>query len=68
MKPHQVLCVLLNLLQLTLVTFAQRDLEPNQEGYTIEGRVFPPDGASSSSWYTQTRILANGGEYIGILR
>ena len=68
MKSPQVLCLVLNFLQLTLVTFAQRDLEPNLDVYTIEGRVFPPDGASSSSWYSQTRILANGGEYIGYLR
>ena len=68
MKSYQVVCLLLNLLQLSRVTFAQKGLDPNQDVYTIEGRVFPPEGISSSSWYSQTRILANGGEFVGVLR
>ncbi|XP_034233980.1 ER membrane protein complex subunit 7 [Thrips palmi] len=69
MKFFYAICVVLNLHLLHCLTFAQRDLEPNQDVYTIEGRVFPPDGPiSANSWYSQTRILANGGEFVGILK
>lgn len=69
MKFINVICVVFNLHLLHCLTYAQRDVEPNQDVYTIEGRVFPPDGPiSASSWYSQTRILANGGEFVGILR
>ncbi|KAE8751414.1 hypothetical protein FOCC_FOCC001988 [Frankliniella occidentalis] len=68
MQFCQPLYSVLNILILVCLTFAQRDVEPNQDVYTIEGRVFPPDGPISNSWYSQTRILANGGEFIGILR
>lgn len=68
MNIFYALCVAANLLLIASSTLAQRDLEPNQDVYTIEGRVFPPDGIATNNWYSQTRILANGGDYIGILR
>lgn len=38
--------------------------------YTIEGRVFPLSDyqTSQTNWQTSTRILVNGGEYIGFVR
>lgn len=47
-------------------------INPNPELYTIEGKVFPPDNlvgvGSIGNWQIQTRVLANGGEYLGFLR
>lgn len=69
MKFYHLICVVLSLHLFHCLGHAQRDLEPNQDVYTIEGRVFPPEGPiSANSWYSQTRILANGGEFVGMLR
>lgn len=45
---------------------------PSTELHSIEGKVYPPDSLPGSgnvgNWQIQTRILANGGEYLGFLR
>lgn len=42
------------------------------EVHSIEGKVFPPDtlvGTSfTGNWQLRTRILANGGEFVGFLK
>jgi len=50
------------------LSHGQKELDTTQELYSIEGKVHPPDGVSGKSWYTQTRIMANGGEFLGFLR
>lgn len=45
---------------------------PNADLYTIEGKVFPPDNLVGAgpvgNWQIHTRVIANGGEYLGFLR
>ncbi|KAJ1520870.1 hypothetical protein ONE63_003955 [Megalurothrips usitatus] len=68
MEYPKLLFAAISLSLLVCFSYGQRDVEPNQDVYTIEGRIFPPDTGIPPSWYSQTRILANGGEYIAILR
>lgn len=69
MKQFTYLAAAVNVLLLACLTSAQKDSEHNQDAsYTIEGRVLPPAGISPDSWSSQTRVLANGGEFVGFLR
>jgi len=36
--------------------------------HTIEGKVNPPDKKATNEWLTQTQVIVNGGEHIGLLR
>lgn len=36
--------------------------------HTIEGKINPPDKKPSYEWLTQTQILVNGGEHVGLLK
>lgn len=50
-------------------TFSQLDLEPyNAELYTVEGKVYPPDSQILNNWQSLTRIIVNGGEFLGFLK
>lgn len=43
----------------------------NSDLYTVEGKVFPPDSFAQGplgNWQIHTRVLANGGEYVGFLK
>nr|CAD7438177.1 unnamed protein product [Timema bartmani] len=45
------------------------DIESSDDRYTIDGKVFPPDTyVSNSNWQSLTRVLVNGGEYLGFLK
>jgi len=36
--------------------------------HTIEGKVNPPDKKATNEWLTQTQVIVNGGEHVGLLR
>jgi len=36
--------------------------------HTIEGKVNPPDKKATNEWLTQTQVMLNGGEHVGLLR
>lgn len=55
------------LLSLVHIVFSELD-EATTEIYTVEGKVFPPDSYVTSNWQSMTRILVNGGDYIGFLK
>jgi hypothetical protein len=42
--------------------------EEYQDLYSVEGRVFPLDIDSPKNWQSETKILVNGGEYLGFLK
>jgi len=36
--------------------------------HTIEGKVNPPDKKATNEWLTQSQVIVNGGEHVGLLR
>lgn len=38
------------------------------EVYSVEGKVFPPDSYGTSNWQVSTRVLVNGGDFVGFLK
>lgn len=42
--------------------------ESHRSWHTIEGRVNPPEKKATNEWLTQTQIIVNGGEHVGLLR
>ncbi|XP_013785804.1 ER membrane protein complex subunit 7-like [Limulus polyphemus] len=66
MNEHYIIAVLL-IVQTSLVNIAQADEDLIGDTYSIDGKVVPPDSASSE-WLVNTRILVNGGEHVGFLR
>jgi len=36
--------------------------------HTIEGKVIPPDKKATTDWLTQTQVIVNGGEHVGLLK
>jgi hypothetical protein len=42
--------------------------EVTTESYSVEGKVFPPDSYVTSNWQISTRVLVNGGDFVGFLR
>jgi hypothetical protein len=38
------------------------------EVYSVEGKVFPPDSHVTSNWQVATRVLVNGGDFVGFLK
>lgn len=48
---------------------ADNSKSDSQRGWhTIEGRVTAPDKKPSYEWLTQTQVLVNGGEHVGLLK
>jgi hypothetical protein len=39
-----------------------------EELYAVEGRVLAPEDEFAANWQRDTRVLLNGGEYIGFLK
>jgi hypothetical protein len=37
------------------------------EVYSVEGKVFPPD-SYTGNWQVATRVLVNGGDFVGFLK
>uniref|UniRef100_A0A023GMQ3 ER membrane protein complex subunit 7 beta-sandwich domain-containing protein n=1 Tax=Amblyomma triste TaxID=251400 RepID=A0A023GMQ3_AMBTT len=52
---------------LSIVNLVASDEDVVPEKHVIEGKVVPPEIATSE-WLTSTRILVNGGEQLGFLR
>lgn len=52
---------------MSLFMCASADADMFSEQHTIEGKVIPPDVATPE-WLTSTKIIVNGGEYLGFLR
>jgi len=42
--------------------------EVTTEIYSVEGKVFPPDSYATSNWQASTRVLMNGGDFVGFLK
>lgn len=42
--------------------------ENSSDVYIIEGKVFPPDVYNPGPWQANTRVMVNGGDYIGFLK
>jgi len=42
--------------------------DPHKNWHTIEGKVNPPDKKATNEWLTQTQVIVNGGEHVGLLR
>ncbi|CAL8080768.1 unnamed protein product [Orchesella dallaii] len=42
--------------------------DPHRNWHTIEGKVNPPDKKATNEWLTQTQVVVNGGEHVGLLR
>ncbi|PSN56581.1 ER membrane protein complex subunit 7 [Blattella germanica] len=62
-----LICLIINLLG--FVHFAQSEIdETTTETYTVEGKVFPPDSYATSNWQSLTRVLVNGGDFVGFLK
>jgi hypothetical protein len=36
--------------------------------YSVEGKIFPPDSHVTSNWQVATRVLVNGGDFVGFLK
>ena len=61
--------IYLSVIFLSLVHIALSEFdEATTEIYTVEGKVFPPDAYATSNWQSVTRVLVNGGDYIGFLK
>jgi hypothetical protein len=62
--------LMLILATLSLVALGHCDLAVSEDSslYIVEGRVFPVEGDTSSIWQKDSRVLVNGGEYIGFLK
>ncbi|CAB3372678.1 Hypothetical predicted protein [Cloeon dipterum] len=58
------------LVLLSLAAFSQAEgVVDNEESlYVVEGRIYSAEGENSNSWQRETRILVNGGEYLGFLK
>ncbi|XP_071443561.1 ER membrane protein complex subunit 7 homolog isoform X1 [Hetaerina americana] len=50
------------------VVFSEMEDEATRELYIIEGKVTLPDSYLSNNWQSLTRILVNGGDYLGYLK
>ncbi|XP_063244240.1 ER membrane protein complex subunit 7 homolog [Bacillus rossius redtenbacheri] len=55
---------------LTMLSSATSDdFELSTDTYGIEGKIFPPETyGTNGNWQSLTRILVNGGEYLGFLK
>lgn len=55
---------------LSLLALGHCDLAVNDDSslYVVEGRVYPVEGDTSNLWQRDTRVLVNGGEFIGFLK
>ncbi|XP_069702303.1 ER membrane protein complex subunit 7 homolog [Periplaneta americana] len=42
--------------------------EVTADVYSVEGKIFPPDSYVTSNWQSLTRVLVNGGDFIGFLK
>jgi hypothetical protein len=42
--------------------------EVTTEIYSVEGKVFPPESYVTSNWHVATRVLVNGGDFVGFLK
>ncbi|ODM99808.1 ER membrane protein complex subunit 7 [Orchesella cincta] len=42
--------------------------DSSKNWHTIEGKVNPPDKKATNEWLTQTQVVVNGGEHVGLLR
>lgn len=42
--------------------------DPSRSWHTIEGRVNAPDKKPTNEWLTQTQVIVNGGEHVGLLK
>jgi hypothetical protein len=42
--------------------------EVTTEIYSVEGKVFPPDSYVTNNWQISTRVLVNGGDFVGFLK
>lgn len=42
--------------------------EVTTETYIVDGKVFPPDSYIASNWQISSRVLVNGGDFVGFLK
>ncbi|KAG8230230.1 hypothetical protein J437_LFUL010858 [Ladona fulva] len=60
--------LLIFLFNVVEVVFSEIEDEPTRDLYIIEGKVFLPDSYISNNWQSLTRVLVNGGDYLGYLK
>ncbi|KDR17271.1 ER membrane protein complex subunit 7 homolog [Zootermopsis nevadensis] len=68
-EGHSLLNFTLILVLLGFVNVIQSEVyEVTTEIFSVEGKVFPPDANVASNWQVSTRVLVNGGDFVGFLK
>jgi hypothetical protein len=62
--------LMLILATLSLLALGQCDLAVIEDSslYVVEGRIYPIEGDNSNTWQKDSRVLVNGGEFVGFLK
>ncbi|XP_059484603.1 ER membrane protein complex subunit 7 homolog [Neocloeon triangulifer] len=67
-RPEMKTLTFLFLVCLAAASHAELLSNNDESLYVVEGRIFPAEGESASTWQREARILVNGGEYLGFLK
>lgn len=68
-EGHSLLNFTLIVVLLGFVNVVQSEVyEVTTEIFSVEGKVFPPDANVASNWQVSTRVLVNGGDFVGFLK